>query len=103
MLSEILTGENNYKDLVLQLDIVEIVNGREQATEEPLSFTWEIISVYESSIVFNLVFKDPFLISNSMDFDSHGVSVKILKNEMFYSAYGDPLDQVNAEISLVLT
>ena len=43
-------------------------------------------------MVFNLVFEDPFMISNSMDFESHGVSVMILKNEMFYSAYGDPLD-----------
>ena len=102
MLSQVLTGENNYKDLVLQLDIVEIVNGREQATEEPLNFTWEILTVNESSLMFDLVFDDPFLVSNSLDFDSHGVSVKILKNEMFYSAYGDPLDQVDADKSLVL-
>ena len=42
------------------------------------------------------------LISNSLDFDSHGVSVEILKKEMFYSAYGDPLYELDVYSSLIL-
>ena len=48
------------------------------------------------------MFDEPLLVSNNFDFEHHGVSVTILKEEMFYSIYGDPIKKASPESQLVL-
>ena len=48
------------------------------------------------------MFDDPLLVSNVFDIEHHGVSVTILKEEMFYSIYGDPIKKAIPESQLVL-